>query len=297
MVLFDPNDNILRQLTFEKPVSVLAYQLIHAKHVGDREWALNELGDLAKSKGSKRAAAMRAVREAVLFDPFYGMRGDAAGTAASFNDAATVASALRDKDKRVRIAAEDAAGGLKAKNRDVIAALDSMTADPDPDVAASAFAALGALKAPGIYPKLVAALNRSSFRETIAAGVLRGLAAYGDLRAFPLIQARTAYGTPENERNAAIGAMAQLAVHAKKPQLALAGLLEIVQHEPLIPSRITATRALGALGDPRAIPVLQRVEATDSQQAVQSGAWEAVLDIKDAEAMRAFKASTGHRKT
>jgi aminopeptidase N len=296
MVLFDPNNNIIRQLTYDKPVSALAYQLVHAPHVGDREWALNELSNLAKSKGAKRAAAMRAVREAALFDAFYGMRADAAATAATFNDATTVASALRDKDKRVRLAAEDAAAGLKSKTREVIARLESMTADSDPNVAASAFSALGSLKAPGIYTKLVAALNRPSFRQTVAAGALRGLAAYGDMRAFPLIQARTAYGTPESERNAAIAAMAQLAAHAKKPQAALDVLLEIVQHDPLITSRITATRALGNLGDAAAIPVLQRVEATDSQQAVQSGAWEAILDIRDAQAMRAFQARTGRRK-
>ena len=44
MVLFDPNNNILRRLTFEKTPAELAYQLAHAAHVGDREWALNQPG-------------------------------------------------------------------------------------------------------------------------------------------------------------------------------------------------------------------------------------------------------------
>jgi HEAT repeat protein len=174
--------------------------------------------------------------------------------------------------------------------------LQGMTTDPDPIVDSSALMAFGALKAPGAYDMLVHALHRPSFRQTVAAGAIRGLAAFGDLRAFPLIKARTAYGTDESERGAAVMALAQLAAHAHKPQLALDTLLRIVQDDPLVSARISATRALGILGDPAAIPVLQRVEVSDSQQAVQSGAWAAVLAIKDAGAMRAYEAAHPKRR-
>jgi len=289
MVLFDPNNNVIRQLTYPKSVAELAYQSVHAEHVGDREWALEQLAEFAKKKGVQRTQAMNAVREIALFDRFYGVRGDAVAVSAAFGDSGTVESALGDKDKRVRLAAEDAAGDLKQNAKSVDKTLVAMTSDADPDVVAGALTALGSLKAPGAYDLLVHALNRPSFGDTIAAGAVRGLAGYGDMRAFALIKARTAYGTPDNERNAAVTAMAQLANHAHEPQLALATLLEIVQHDPLIPTRIMATRALGILGDAAAIPVLEQVEADDSQQAVQSGAWNAVLTIKDAQAMQTYE--------
>jgi aminopeptidase N len=291
MVLFDPNNNVIRQLTFPKSVSELAYQSVHAKHVGDREWALQQLAALADAKGVKRTQAMHAVRDIATFDPFYGVRADAVDAAATFGDGAVVYEALHDSDKRVRIEAEGAAGGLKHADAALIHTLGVMTDDPDPIVDAGALTALGALKAPGAYDLLVRALHRPSFRQTVAAGAVRGLAAYGDMRAFPLIKDLTAYGTAESERDSAVIAMAQLAAHAHKPQLALGTLLELVQHDPIVSTRLSATRALGILGESSAIPVLERVEAADSQQAVQSGAWAAVLSIKDAQAMRAYQAA------
>ena len=294
MVLFDPNNNVLRKLTFKKTIAELAYQTVHAQHVGDRHWALDELATYAGSKNKTDLAnAKAAVAEVARFDPFYGMRADAAQAAASFGDTNTVYAALHDTDKRVRIAAVQAAGMLKVKAPQVAAVLRTWTSDPDPLAAGDALHSLGSMKVPGAYQLLVMALNRPSFRGELASGALLGLAAYGDVQAFPLIKARTAYGTPEPERGTAVLAIAQLAAKIKKPQMALPTLLEIVQNDPLITTRIAAARALGTLGDAAAIPVLQQVESSDSQQAVQSSAWRSVLDIKDAENMRAYQARYG----
>lgn len=286
MVLFDPNNDVIRQLHYPKSIAELAYQSVHAQHVGDREWALEQLGDFAEKKGRERTQAMHAVHDIALFDPFYGLRADAAGVAASFGDASAVEAALHDSDKRVRLAAQGAAGSLEHGTGGVENALRAMTSDRDPNVVAGALGALGALKPAGTYELLMRSLHRPSFRDTIASGAVQGLAAYGDMRAFGAVKALTAYGTPENERNAAVFAMARLAAHAHKPQLALSTLLDIVQHDPIISTRITATRALGILGDPVAIPVLQRVEANDSQQAVQGGAWNAIITIHDTQHRR-----------
>ncbi len=271
MVLFDPNNNVLRQLTFEKTPDELAYQLANAPHVGDREWALNQPG-----------TPLAAVARAALADAFYGVRADAVGVAAHLGDADTVDSALHDKDKRVRIAAEKAGGGLKNPAAALIQDLETMTSDDDPNVVAAALTSLGALKADGVYDRLLAALQTPSFRQGVAIGALRGLAAYGDVKALPLLQERTAYGTQEQERNAAIVALAQLAVRTNQAPVVLPALLEIVAHDPLIATRAAATTALGILGDAGAIPTLQKVERGDSQLIVRIDAWNAIMAIKDA---------------
>jgi aminopeptidase N len=280
MVLFDPDNNVLRQLTFPKSIDELAYQISHAWHVGDREWALEALGSLSASMGARRLAAMRAIRTASLFDPFYGLRADAVAVSASFDDGETVSRALHDPDKRVRIAAEGAAGHLVHPPEAVIRALETMSDDPDPMVAAAALQSLGMLRAPHTYDRLVAALGRPSFGNALASGALRGLAAYGDRRALPLVLARTAYGTAEQERNTAIVALAQLAKHLHESSAVLPALLKIVEHDPLIGSRIAATTALGILGDPRALPVLASVEQNDSQLLVQIYAWRASQTLR-----------------
>jgi aminopeptidase N len=278
MVLFDPNNNVLRQLTFEKTPEELAYQLANAPHVGDREWALNQ-------SGTPEAA----VAKATVADAFYGVRADAVAIAGHLGDATTVSVALHDRDKRVQIAAEKAAAGLKTPPASLIADLETMASAEDPNVAAAALTSLGALKADGIYDRLLAALQTPSFRQGVAIGALRGLAAYGDARALPLIQARTAYGTQEQERSAAVIAFAQLAVRTKQRPAALPVLVQLVEHDPLISTRAAATTALGILGDLSAIPALRRVEKNDSQLIVQIDAWNAIMDIRDEVASRTYE--------
>lgn len=286
MVLFDPNDNIIRKLDFKKSVAELAYQAANAAHVGDREWALEQLAKAVKDK----KAAQAAIRRMAASDPFYGVRADAVASAAKLDDDAAVYAGLHDPDKRVVLASADAASDLKHARAPTIAKLKALSRHPDPMLAAAALGSLGALKVPGAYALLTSALRRPSFRETVASGALRGLGALGDMRAFPLTKARTAYGTPEQERGAAIAAMTHLALHAKKPRLVESALLTMAGHDPLIGTRIAAVRALGMLGRPDAIPALLRIEAGDSQQGVQNSAYGAILDIRDAVATRAYDA-------
>ena len=269
MVLFDPDTTILKELTFAQPVDALAYQLAHAAHVGDREWALTQLAALTKGPAATRTVAMRAVRAAALGDLFYAVRGDATGVAAAFGDAATVEAALRDADRNVQLAAVAAAASLPAALPALLHRLEAMTDSADPNLVAAALQSLGALKAPTAYARLVAGLARPSIDDAIAAGAARGLAAYGDPRALPLLRAHTAYGTPEHERSVAIGAFARLAAHAHHGADALPVLERIASGDPLIAARIAATAALGTLGDRAALPVLDRVANGDSQKLVQ----------------------------
>jgi aminopeptidase N len=280
MVLFDPDDNVLRQLTFPKPVDELAYQLSSAHHVGDREWALEQFAGSTRTSGATRLEVMRAVRRATLGDSFWGVRSDAAAFAAAFDDAATVDAALHDSDKRVRLAAEAASSKLSGRPAAVIADLTRLSVDRDPNVAAAAFTALGALKAPEAYDRLATALQRPTFRETVASGALMGLALYGDPRAIPLLQARTRYGTEEDERNVAIGALAILARSSKRPEAASGILQRLATSDPLIATRLSAVTALGMLGDAGALRTLVRVELSDPQLMIREGAARAIAEIK-----------------
>ena len=84
-------------------------------------------------------------------------------------------------------------------------------------------------------------------------------------------------------------ALAQLAVRTNQTQAVLPLLLEIVAHDPLIATRAAATTALGILGDAGAIATLRHVERNDSQLIVQIDAWNAIMAIRDAQAMRAYE--------
>lgn len=277
MVLFDYNNNVLRGLDYTKSVADLGYQAIHAPYVGDRLWAVANLG---KAKGADKPAAAGFVRQVVTGDPFYGVRVDALDAAGSLDDAETVRLALHDKDPRVVIAA-----GAEVENLDhpsnaaLEADLTSLAASANPLIAGAALRGLGATKMNGAYPILVAGLNRHAFREPIASGALLGLANLGDLRAVPLMKARAAYGANESERLDAIAALATIA--KKQPALVESYLIAIAQHDPYFRARSAAVRALGRLNQKSAIPALKVVEARDSEPGVRNAAWDVIADLQD----------------
>ena len=287
MVLFDPNDNVLKQLTYRKSARALAYQLVHAARVGDREWALEQLAGMTGTTAAARASAVQAIRRCAESDPFYGVRSDAVAAAAAFDDSSTVHHALHDPVKSVRLAAEAAAGTLAQPTASILSDLDTALDDPDPDVVSVALRSLGALRPPGIFARLVGALSEPSFQETIASGALDGLAAYGDADAIALVKARTAYGTPEEERDTAVIALARLAVATKQPQAALPTLDGLLLNDSLIRTRIAAAAALGMLGSDDGLPALLRAERSDSQVLVRDSAANAVMAIERARRSRA----------
>lgn len=279
MVLFDPDNNILRRLTFPKSTADLVYQLSRAPHVADREWALAQLNRVAKRATTDGLIARNAIAMSASDDRFYGMRSDAVADAAAWNDVRAVDAGLHDDDKRVRIAALNAAAALPAGRAKIDADVEEMTADPDPVVAADALTALGALRAPGSFARLTAALERRSFRQTVASGALAGLALSGDAAALPLIERRCAYGTQEQERDAAVAALATLSKRTKTPETALKILLPILERDPLLSTRLAAAAALGALGDKRAIPALRRVHDSGVSRLLQMAAWNAISEL------------------
>ncbi|HTU81884.1 MAG TPA: M1 family metallopeptidase [Candidatus Acidoferrales bacterium] len=275
MVLFDPDNEVVRQLTFVKPLAELRYQLRHAAHVADREWALGQLEGFASSRELERDSASNAIREVVRADSFYGLRADAAEAAVAFQDAGAIDAALHDRDKRVRLAAESAAAELRHATIAVIDDLYGLANDPDPTLAAGALSALGAAGGPGTYERLVTAVRTPSFRETLAGGALAGLAALGDPRALPLIEAKMRYGTPDEERNAAVRAFAQLSLRVGETSSARRTLATIADDDPLVTTRVAALDGLGMLGS-AAIPDIAYVARTDPSEIVQLAARQAM---------------------
>ena len=57
-------------------------------------------------------------------------------------------------------------------------------------------------------------------------------------------------------------------------------LVSVVSNDPLVSTRIAATAALGTLRDKSAIPELQRVVSTDSQEIVRENAQAALSSLR-----------------
>ncbi|HVS46252.1 MAG TPA: M1 family aminopeptidase [Verrucomicrobiae bacterium] len=277
MVLFDPNNSIIRQLDYAKSTQGLGYQALHAPYVSDRLWAVAALG---RAVGNDRILARQFVRDVVGHDPFYGVRADALDAAASLDDAGTIDFALRDSDPRVKIAAANDVGELDhPTDKRLVADLGMMTRNPNPVVSGAAYAGLGATKTPGSYALLLAGLRRHAFREPIIRGAIAGLQAFGDSKAIAVILPFAQYGADETVRPVAIAAIGALG--HKKPSAVQATLVTIAQRDPYFRARGAAVRALGMLGQRSAIPALLAIEHNDTEESIQNAAWDAIAAIKD----------------
>ncbi|MGZ5171128.1 MAG: hypothetical protein ACXWCY_27215 [Burkholderiales bacterium] len=78
----------------------------------------------------------------------------------------------------------------------------------------------------------------------------------------------------------AVLALAQYSLRVRHPQLAFPVLVDLVTRDPLISTRIAAARALGVLHDKAGIPVLQRVERTESQEIMRETVESALSSIE-----------------
>jgi aminopeptidase N len=258
-VVFDPRGVLLKTLDFDKPAAEWAEQLRAPLPLPARLDAARALAELGGDE------AVAALGEALARQPFYGMRQVAAAALARIGTDAALA-ALRqgagDPDARVR-AAVFAGYGAFPEHAELIAPLGAaLQGDASYRVRASAATALGrfADRREAVTPLLLQALGQPSFLEEVPRAAVKALADLGAPQAFRQALRLARYGSPQPGRADAMLALAIFAAHggdaAQRSQArrTLEGYLD----DPDFEVRQKAPDALAELGDPAAIPALQR---------------------------------------
>jgi len=259
LVNFDYGGTIIKELVFEKTTGQLVYQLAHDQDVLGRIWALQQLRarlNDGKVGPGDRQAIIAGLNEALTGDQFWGTRLEAAASLTGVRETRnTLLAATRDADARVR--ARAVASLAAAKDPTLADAYQKLLSDRSYAVIRAAALALGQTKSPTAYESLIKLTDEPSWRDTIRASALNGLAALGDKRALELGFKFYVAGNPNAVR---IGA------------LALIG---------------TAGR-----DDPRAFPILSTVltESLDRRNfGLFTGAAEAMVSLGDERGLALFK--------
>jgi len=120
-------------------------------------------------------------------------------------------------------------------------------------VRAAALNALGEIKAPNAYDVLTTAVKLDSPDDTLRKGALEGLGFLADDRSVPLLLEWSAPGKPFDTRSAAIGAIAGLDTKNRAVTKTLISYLQ----EPYIDIKYATLFALTKRGDPDAIAPLE----------------------------------------
>jgi len=252
MVLFDKGGQILKSADFHKEKKEWLYQLKNATELADRADAITAL---SKLKGDDTVVA--ALGDALRSDKAWGIRANAADALGELGGATASKQLLEaldaDKEPWVRSYIVAALGNFKDDT--AIAAKLSSIAGEDSSYRARAAAlqALGRLKAPDALAVLNAAVAADSPDGFLRNAALRSLGALGDDKAVPLLLQWSASGKPIDSRTAAIASLARLQKNNKEITQQLASYL----NEPHFPVRFATIFALGARGDPSAIPALE----------------------------------------
>jgi aminopeptidase N len=259
LVSFDYGDTLIKELIFNKTIGQLQYQLAHDQDVLGRIWALQQLTPRMKddkTSAADRDAIVKAVSEALTKDKFWGVRLEAAAPLGGMKEA-TDALLAATKDSNARVRSRAITSLAASKDPALAETYLKLINDKSYGVIKAAALALGQSKASGAYDSLVKLIEAPSWRDTIKASALSGLAALGDKRALELGFKYYAAG-----------------------------------NRPAV--RAAALSVLGSTGkdDPRVFPILSTLltEAADKRNfALFSGAAEAIVALGDERGLLLFQ--------
>lgn len=255
-VVFDPDDVILKRLTFKKEKDELVWQLAHAKGVGARMQACAGLARFLADDG-----VIEALLKALAKDKFWGVRRAVAAALGEIGSPAARDALLecaKDKDSRIRRGVYRALG--KFRNDDV--AFRSLAKAYADDGAyypmQTAAMALAETRHPKAFETIVKGMDRPSHADVVARGACAALASLRDERGIDVLKDRTAYGRSELLRYSAAWFLGKLgSFHEKRRDEVmehLTGLLRDANYR----ARMGATLGLGDLGYKKAVGELEK---------------------------------------
>ena len=291
MVRFDPDGWLLKTLKFERPASMLRYQLEHDPDVLGRIEAAESLGEVADDE------SINALKQALFNDQFWGVRNAAATALGVIGDSKSqdvLLQALQELDptqfSRVRAAIARTLGKFQAPAQAELAersaqALGALLEKGDVSylVESAAASALGRTRTTGSVDQLLKLIDRPSWMNMVQSSIFSGLGASGENRvvdhlaaylgATGTVDARSIANHPTMRYAAANGMRTlgdnQYLYSEEARQRAVTALIQAVEHDTWEPVRAISALALMSLGEKRAIGVLERVARHELESRVQ----------------------------
>ncbi len=278
-VLFDPDDALLKTLTFKKPKDELQWQLANAKGTRAR---LKATRDLAKFIGDD--SLVEGVAKALTKDPYWAVRREAAATLGEIGT--TVArdallAGAKDKDSRVRRGVYRALGKFR-KDEVAFKALAKAYADDGwyyPMQAAAL--ALAETRHTRAFETIVKGMDRPSQGEILSRGASMALANLRDERGIEELEKRTGDDRPEMVRYGAAWALGKLGSYHEKRRDDILGDLSALLRDRNYRTRIGATFGLQELAYRKAADELEKMAEAEPMSNLRSTARKALRDLRE----------------
>ena len=287
MVLFDPDNWILKKLTFEKQKDELLHQLQHSDRVMPKVQACEGLGKILHDDD-----VLSALKAALTKDPFHAVRRAAAkalGEIRTEDAKATLMAGLKDKDSRVRRAVYEALGQFREDDEAFEILAKAWREETMYYAAGTAALAMGNSRHPRAFDTIVKGLDRPAHGNIITRNGLSALAELRDAKAIALVKKYTRAGEPEWIRQAACNALGKLGDYLEDKRDDIRDILVLHLRDTNYRTKIGAIQGLGTMGDPKAIPELQKVQEQEPIGTFRRLARRTVKQIQEKVAERAKK--------
>ncbi len=279
LVVFDKGHRLFKLMHFEKSAQELLFQLTHDEDLLGRMRAARELSEF------KSAETVQALEAKLHSDDHYGVRAAAAislgeiGTEAA--QQALIAAYRTAERASVRRACLWALGNYQDE---ASAALlhEALAQEQSYFAAVAAARALAKLGGEQSYDALVAALARASWQQVVAASVFHGFGQAKERRAVDLALKHIRYGEPVPVRLAAIACLGALGKELQKENQAekiVDALLELLKDKS-IRARVAAVRALGKVGNKRALGGLREAQQRECLDQLKAALLDAIEGLE-----------------
>ncbi len=278
IVRLDPHLAVLAKIHFPLPNGMLYNQIEEKDDALGRLLAVDALAD----KSSHETIARLKTR--LNQDSFYGVRIAAANALRLIhNDEAFTAltNSLQQSDARVRSSVAANIGAFYGTAPRLITERIVRT-EKNPVIVAQSLGSLGAYPKEEISETLLRFLRAESYRNELAEAALGAIRAQDDSSYVqPVLAAlqtgQTRFTSPGFARG--LDTLAYLARHDDDKQ-AVRAFLSSQTESKRDPVRVAALQALGTLGDPRAIALLEKFVRADKDDPAQRAAAKAVSDLR-----------------
>ncbi len=278
IVRVDPDYTLLAKVTFPVPNSMLYAQLADTNDVAGRLLAIEQL---STSHGKQAVAHLKT---ALNNDPFYGVRVEASKALRMIHsddafDALLASSAQTDARVRNQVVTDLAGFYRDAAYK---AALATIQQEKNPDILFAAIRALGAYSKPETHEILLKYLDADSFRNQLAGAAVAAMRSQDD----PAYIAPLLASLPKHETNytsrgyaQALGTLAYLSRNEENKD-AVREFITGYVNSPKRSLQLASINALGTLGDPKAIGVLETFATASKDSPENAAATRAIADLR-----------------
>ena len=278
LVRVDPDYTLLAKVNFKAPDKMLSAQLADKEDVVGRLLAIEQLA----SKKDKESVAQ--LKQALNGDAFYGVRLEAArALRAIHSDEALDAllASTQQSDARVRREVIVDIGGFY-RDTAYDSARKTLETEKNPDIVFTAIRDVAGYAKPEVSETLLKFLNSESFRNELAAAAVGGMRLQDDPAYIaPLLEtlprrepAFTSFGFAQG-----LDTVAYLARNEQKKDSVREFLIGHVNDKKQR-VQLAAINALGTLGDPKALGVLEKFAGAAKESPERTAAERAVADLR-----------------